>query len=253
MKIIVGTSGWLYKHWGEKFYPAKTKDREKLDYLAGHFDTVEINASFYRMPTGKVFKGWHDKAEEKFKKFLYTVKLNRYITHRKKLILDETSKPFLRDFIKNSRNLGRHLGGLLIQLPPQFTANNERLEEFLKFLTAYNKRMKYNADLAVEFRHETWLQEETYEILRKYKTAFVIADSSVWPKARVITADFSYIRLHGPTWLFASSYSKEQLDEWKDFMFSQKKVKKFYVYFNNDQSAYAIDNAKYLKQITAKK
>lgn len=249
MKILIGTSGWMYKDWGEKFYPPKMKDRDKLGFLADHFDTVELNSTFYRMPPAKTFKLWHDRAEKDFKHFVYTIKLSRYITHRKKLILDEESKPFLREFMKRMRELGKYASALLIQIPPGWHSDNERLAKFLRYLTLYNKRIKFQPDLAIELRHESWFHEDTYEILRKYNTAFVIANSSRWPSEKVITADFSYIRLHGPKELFASSYTNRQLGAWERFMHSHKNnVKKFYVYFNNDYAARAIDNAKYLQR-----
>jgi uncharacterized protein YecE (DUF72 family) len=239
----------MYKDWGEKFYPKKMKDRDKLNYLAQHFDTVEINATFYRMPQEKTFKLWQDKAEEFFPHFIYTVKLSKYITHRKKLILDDESKPFLREFIKRSRNLGQYAGAILLQIPPGWHEDNKRLDEFLAFLTKYNKRMKFEPDLAIELRHASWFNDETYYILRKYNTAFVAANSSRWPSEKVITADFSYIRLHGPKELFASSYSHRELGTWKRFINSHKdEVRRFYVYFNNDYSARAIENAKYLQE-----
>ena len=147
------------------------------------------------------------------------------------------------------RELGNHLGCLLIQLPPQFRANNERLDEFLEYSVRRAKVLKMKFDIAVEFRHETWFSEDTYKILRKYKVAFVMGDSSVWPKERAFTADYSYVRFHGPAKVFASSYSEKQLEEWALFMKSQIKIKKYYCYFNNDQSARAIDNAKYLQKI----
>lgn len=249
MKVLIGTSGWMYKDWAEKFYPPKIKDRDKLNYLAQHFNTVEINVTFYRMPKEKTFKLWHDKAEEFFPHFRYTVKLSKYITHRKKLILDDESKPFLREFIKRTRNLGKYAGAILLQIPPGWHADLDRLYKFLSFLTKYNRLLKFEPDLAIELRHQSWFNDETYELLRKYNTAFVVANSSKWPSEKVITADISYIRLHGPEELFASSYSHRELGAWKRFMNSHKDdVRKFYVYFNNDYSARAIENAKYLQK-----
>lgn len=252
-KPIVGTSGWMYKHWGEKFYPKGLKDIEKLPYLATHFDTVEINATFYRLPTAKVFKNWKKKAAERFPNFIYTVKFSKFITHNKKLVLDKEAKSWIREFVKRCRELGEYSGALLIQLPPSLRFDTKLLTKFFDFLLPYMKRMKYNADVAIEFRHKTWMNTETYKLLRKYKVAFVCADSSRWAKARAITASFGYVRLHGPTKIFASSYSHEQLDEWRDYIYSKKRLKKCYVYFNNDNSAYAIDNAKYMKKIMEKK
>lgn len=245
MEILIGTSGWMYKEWNDRFYPPKTKDRDKLAYLAQHFPTVEINSSFYRLPTKATFKLWHDRAPEGF---IYSVKFPRYITQMKKLILDEGSKPYANDFFKNSKVLKEHLGAVLIQLPPNFGCDLERLKKFIKYLLSYAKQRKYIADFCIEFRHQTWFNEDVFSLMRKYNIGFVISDSSVWPQDRVFTADFSYIRFHGPKELFASSYSNKQLVEWAEFIVSHKEIKKFYVYFNNDMSAKAIDNAYYLQK-----
>lgn len=246
MKFFIGTSGWLYKDWAKRFYTEDIKDKDKLKFLSENFNSVEINSSFYSAPKASTFKKW---ASEVTPGFLFTVKFGRYVTHRKKLIMDDITKEYIRYYFKNMRELGNHLGALLVQLPPQLRCNNERLDEFLSYALKYAKRIKLKLDIAVEFRHETWFNDETYNILKRHNTAFVMADSSVWPKEKVFTADFSYVRLHGPKELFASSYTKEQLQEWSSFMKSNKKIKKYYCYFNNDQSARAIENAKYLKEI----
>lgn len=249
MEILIGTSGWIYKDWAERFYPKDLKDAEKLPYLAKHFPTVEINSSFYRLPNKAAFRSWNNQAPRGFK---FSIKMPRYLTQMKKLTLDNQSKPYLNDFIKNSKILNGNLGAVLIQLPPHFGCNIERLGEFIKYLKKYAAARKFKADFCIEFRHETWFSNDIYKLPRKNKIGFVIGQSSKWPQDKVFTADFSYIRFHGPKDVFASSYTNKQMKEWAEFITSQKNIKKFYVYFNNDQSAKAIDNAYYLQKTVDK-
>ncbi|RPI16852.1 MAG: DUF72 domain-containing protein [Ignavibacteriae bacterium] len=248
MEILIGTSGWIYKHWNGTFYPQEVKEREKLTYFMENFKTVELNASFYRTPALSTFKKWHDEAKEGF---VFTIKLSRFISHIKRLVLDDDEiRSVITYILQNVKELGEHLGAILIQLPPSLKSNNERLEKFLDFFTGEIKKLDYNPDIAIEFRHETWFNEDTYGILRKYNIAFVISDSTAWPTAHVFTAEHSYIRFHGPEKLFASLYSDEQMKWWADFILEHKEIKKFYVYFNNDEHGYAIVNSKKLIELT---
>ena len=208
MKILIGTSGWQYKHWNGTFYPEGMKNSEKLNYLAKKFCTVEINSSFYRMPSADTFKHWYKNAPEGF---IYSLKFPRYMTQMKKLIIDETSKEYVKNFFKNSKNLREHLGCVLIQLPPNFKFDFERLEKFLRFIFSYVKRIKYNADFAIEFRNQTWFTAPVYNLLKKYNTAITISDTPNWPMTKEITADCTYIRFHGPGQLFGSLYTNKQI------------------------------------------
>ena len=124
----------------------------------------------------------------------------------------------------------------------------ERLENFLKFMFSYVKRIKYHADFSIEFRNDTWFNDNVYNLLKKYNTAVAISDTPSWPMTKEITADFTYIRFHGPGQLFGSLYTNKQMDEWAKFILSQKSLKKVYVYFNNDINVYAIKNGDYLQK-----
>ena len=245
MNIYIGTSGWLYNDWVGKFYPKELKDIDKLTFLSKHFSTVEINSTFYHMPPPKTFKRWHDVVDSKFR---YSVKFSRYITRTKRLVLDDESKPFIKEFLDRTALLKSRLEVILFQLPPSLKFNLKTLEAFLKFISTYSKQIKLKARFALEFRHKSWFNEETYSILKKYNTAFVIGDSSRYPNERVVTGDTMYIRMHGPGRLFASKYSNKQLRELHDFLVLNKKVKKCFVYFNNDFYGYAVENAEYLKK-----
>lgn len=243
MQLLIGTSGWTYSDWIGKFYPEDLKDKDRLKFYSTKFSTVEINSTFYHLPQEKTFMNWYEQAN---KDFIYSLKLGRFITRNKRLAIDEESKSYIRTFLKYSKHLKEHLGCVLIQLPYSFKFDIKTLEEFLKFLSGTAKRMKYHADFAVEFRNISWFKDDTYSILKEHNVVLVISNSSRWPETREVTADFSYIRLHGPERLFASRYSNEQLDEWAEFIKSHKSLKKFYVYFNNDVNGYAIENARYL-------
>jgi uncharacterized protein YecE (DUF72 family) len=246
MQIYIGSSGWLYGDWVGKFYPEDLKDIDKLTFLSKHFSTVEINSTFYHMPPPKTFERWHSVVNSKFR---YSVKFSRFITRTKRLVLDEDSKPFIKEFLNRTSLLKSRLAIILFQLPPSLKFNLKTLDSFLKFITSYSKQIRLRARFAVEFRHKSWFDEETYSVLKKYNTAFVIGDSTRYPNERVVTGDMLYIRMHGPGRLFASKYSNKQLKELHSFIKSNKKVKRCYVYFNNDFYGYAVENARYLKKL----
>ena len=246
MQIYIGTSGWLYDDWVGKFYPEDLKDIDKLTYLSKHFSTVEINSTFYHMPPPKTFERWHDVVDSKFR---YSVKFSKFITRTKRLVLDKDSKPFIKEFLNRAALLKSRLAVILFQLPPSLRYDKKSLEAFLKIISTYSKQIKLRARFAFEFRHKSWFNEETYSILKKNSAAFVIGDSSRYPGKRVVTGDTIYIRMHGPGRLFASKYSNKQLRELHSFITSNKKIKKCYVYFNNDFYGYAVKNAEYLKKL----
>lgn len=246
MQIYIGTSGWLYNDWAGKFYPKDLKDIDKLTFFSKHFSTVEINSTFYHMPPPKTFERWHGVVNSKFR---YSVKFSRYITRTKRLVLDKDSKPFIREFLNRTALLKSRLAVILFQLPPSLKYDEKTLKAFLKFISSYSKQIRLRARFAFEFRHKSWFNDETYSVLRKYNTAFVIGDSSRYPSERTVTGDTLYIRMHGPGRLFASKYSNKQLKKLHSFITSNKKIKKCYVYFNNDFYGYAVENAEYLKKL----
>ncbi|EKE18822.1 MAG: hypothetical protein ACD_9C00221G0003 [uncultured bacterium] len=240
-KIFIGTSGWMYKHWGERFYPKDLK-KEFLDFYAKEFKTVEINSSFYRMPSAKTFLQWKKQTPNNF---VFAVKLNHYITHQKRLVLDEKSESFLIAFLQNAQELEKKFSTILIQLPPSFKRNDLRLENFLKFYLQEMKKLKFRPLSSVEFRHDSWHDEEVYKILRKYKIALVIT-SAPEITSETFTANFVYIRMHGNE-QHSSEYKNKELIELKKRIENYpEKIKTIFIYFNNDYSAYAIENARFL-------
>lgn len=233
-KFYIGTSGWSYQDWKGGFYPKDLKKDDWLPYFSRQFNTVEINSSFYREIKPETYKTWKEKSE---KDFLFTIKATRYLTHIKKL---NDATEIWKRFIKGPDNLGKKLGPILVQLPPNFKANAEKLENFLKAASSDYK-------IAFEPRNKTWLIPEVFDILKKYNTALVISDTPEWPSREEITADFVYLRLHGPEGLYDSEYSEKQIKDWarklKDW---SKSVEYLFVYFNNDHEAKAVKNANQL-------
>ena len=234
--IRIGTSGWHYNHWKELFYPKELPKNQWFEYYSKHFDTVEINNTFYQLPKEQTFENWHKQAP---KDFLYTVKANRYITHIKRLKEPEES---LERFFKRIRLLKDNLGPVLYQLPPNFHKDLDRLGTFIEHLP---KKI-----IAVfEFRHDSWFCEDTYKLLKRFNVGFCIHDLAGIPTPRVITSDIIYIRFHGPTGKYAGNYSKSALQNWAKWITEHiKKAHALYAYFNNDAHAYAVRNAKTLKE-----
>lgn len=236
-KIYIGTSGWHYKHWKGTFYPPDIKEQEQFEVYTKSFKTVEINNSFYHLPTIKTFNDWRKKAPADF---IFSVKASRYLTHMKKLIPDpEATDKFLR----HAGKLEEKLGPILFQLPPGWNINVERLQSFVSILP---KAYLYT----FEFRNETWHNEEVYEILKKYNNAFCIFELDRYTSPIKITADFVYVRLHGPNGKYQGSYTDTVLQQWKKRCLNwQKSNKDVYIYFDNDEKGYAAFNARTLSQM----
>lgn len=237
--IMIGTSGWLYDSWNNNFYPAKLPDKEKLEYYANEFDTVEINNSFYRLPEIETFKNWSKKVP---KGFVFAVKVSRFLTHNKKL--KDPEEPW-KLFLDHAKVLRTKLGPLLLQFPQNWHLNEQRLQQFLE--QAYS--VKKNLRLVFELRNETWHTPSVMRLLAKYNAAWCIADSSQFKRFDEITADFTYIRYHGREHDKAPDYSKTVLKKEAERI---KRIAKqgiqVYAYFNNDTQCRAIYNARTLRE-----
>jgi uncharacterized protein YecE (DUF72 family) len=242
--IRIGTSGWHYEDWSGLFYPSELPKSRWLEYYCGHFDTVEINNTFYHLPKEKTFENWRKQAP---KNFLFTVKASRYITHIKRL--KEPQEP-LETFLGRAKKLQKHLGPVLYQLPPGFHKDLDRLKDFLQALSAIRVADLPKKRIAIfEFRHESWFSQDTYKLLSEFNAAFCIHDLVGIPTPRVITSDIIYVRFHGPTGKYAGNYSKSALRNWAKWLKDNLQHKKaVYAYFNNDYHAYAVYNAKTLKE-----
>ena len=236
--IRIGTSGWHYDHWAGPFYPADLPKDRWLEYYAQSFDTVELNNTFYHLPKPQSLKRWHTITP---KDFIYAVKASRYITHIKKL--KDISEELTR-FLDLVGILGKKLGPILYQLPPSLHKNLDRLESFISAIGRPKKGIA-----VFEFRHESWYCEDTYKLLRKFNAGFCIHDLSGLQSPRIVTADIIYVRFHGTTGRYSGCYSKTQLRNWAKWLKDRAKdVRGIYVYFNNDACAYAVQNAKELKE-----
>ncbi|SEL28802.1 DUF72 domain-containing protein [Parapedobacter koreensis] len=236
--IHIGTSGWSYKHWKATFYPEGLKDSGQLSYYAQLFDTVELNSSFYRLPIERTFHNWKATAPDKF---LFAVKANRYITHVKKL---HEVKEYTVGFVQRASILGKKLGPVLFQLPPFLKEDAHLLASFLAELP---KGPRYT----FEFRNPSWYHQNVYEILERHNCAFCIYELAGHLSPIVITADFAYIRLHGPQGKYQGKYSDGTLSEWAAHCRTwQEAGIDVFCYFDNDQHANAPANAQTLKAMT---
>lgn len=240
-EIRIGTSGYHYKHWVGRYYPADVKAGEMLRHYLRDFDTVELNNTFYQLPNETTFDAWRRNTPHDF---LYAVKGSRFITHMIKL---KDPLRGLTNFMPRAERLRGKLGPILWQLPPGWKVNVERLEEFLSLLP---KEHRYTFEL----RNETWMTDEVLNVLRKYNAAFCIYELAGYHSPIELTADWTYIRLHGPThFKYQGSYSDQQLAEWADRIKQWSKIlKAIYVYFDNDDSAYAVYNAMTLRKMLGK-
>jgi uncharacterized protein YecE (DUF72 family) len=235
-EIRIGTSGWHYEHWRGRFYPDSLPKDKWLQFYTNHFGSVEINNTFYQLPKPRSLKRWHDLVPPTF---LYAVKANRFITHVRKL---KNASESLERFFGSIEILQEKLGPILYQLPPSLRKDLDLLEGFIKLLPK-----KFFA--AFEFREKSWYTAETFELLNKYGLGFCIHDMSGLATGRVVTGDIIYIRFHGATGRYAGNYPDAVLQDWAEWIKQhRKKVRGVYVYFNNDANAYAVYNARTLKE-----
>jgi uncharacterized protein YecE (DUF72 family) len=239
MELRIGTSGYSYKHWVGRYYPQGLPAREMLAHYLRDFDTVELNNTFYQLPDESTFDNWRKATPHGF---LFAVKGSRFLTHMIKLKEPERG---LANFLPRAERLRWKLGPILWQLPPGWKVNVERLEAFLEALP---RKHRY----AFELRNPTWMCDAVYRVLEKYNAAFVPWELAGYRSPIEITADWTYVRLHGPTqFKYQGSYSDTQLREWAARIRTWKRsLKAVYVYFDNDDSAYAVENAKRLRELT---
>ena len=236
-RIHVGCSGWVYKHWRGLLYPEGLPQKRWFERYAEEFDTVEINASFYRIPLASTFEGWREKAPSGFR---YAVKVNRFITHMKKLLDCETE---VDRFIQLARLLGNKLGPLLHQLPPSLHKDVERLDAFLA-------RLPKDLEQVVEFRHKSWYEEDVLALLDRHGVGFVTHDLKGLKSPRWASGRTAYVRFHGAGGKYWGRYSDEALINWTDWCVDQaRQGRSVWCYFNNDIHGHAIEDARTLKSM----
>lgn len=235
-QVFIGTSGWEYKDWAGDFYRS-VKAQDHFSFYTGHFRTVEINATFYRLPSLGAVRGWREKAPEGF---VFAVKGSRFITHIKRLNELQGS---VNKFFRRIRPLGTKIGPFLWQLPPNFQKDLPRLNSFLR-------RLPKDFSHAFEFRHLSWLDSETKSLLQDFNAAFVWVSSTKMPEDFSVTADFAYIRFHGLAGGPRHDYTPAELSPWAKHITEQAVAgRRVFAFFNNDLNVRAPKNAKLLMDL----
>ncbi len=229
----IGTSGWSYDHWENVLYPVGMLPRDRLARYSTEFSTVELNASFYRWPRDATFAGWNRRLPDGFQ---LSVKAPRGLTHAKKLYAPEV---WVERIARSWHELGFTRAVLLVQLPPALERDDARLDYFLGLLPDWIR-------VAVELRHPSWDCDEVFALLERHGAAYCVMSGANLPCILRVTADFVYVRLHGPdhTHLYGGSYSDTDLAWWADRIREwQRDDREVYAYFNNDGGGNAVRNA----------
>lgn len=237
-EIRIGTSGWNYEHWEESFYPGDIAKNDWLEFYQKKFDTVEVNNTFYNLPEAKTLENWRDRVSDNF---VFAAKANRYITHMKKLNEPEES---LENMFSVFNAFGNKLKPVLFQLPPNWGFDEDRLREFMNLIPD-------DQLTTFEFRDQSWMNDTALDILQENNAAFCMYDLAGYQSPIEVTADFVYIRLHGPAdQKYEGKYDQDQLAQWveriKEWSDDGKDV---YLYFDNDEQGFAPQNALELKDM----
>lgn len=236
-KLHIGTSGWHYEAWKGPFYPEEMTAEDFLGYYVDHFQTVEINNTFYQLPEEETFAEWRTTAPDGF---IFSVKASQYITHMKKL--KDPEGP-VSNFLGTIEALGDKLGPVLFQLPPHWNFDKQRLKSFLAVLPG-------DLRCAFEFRDESWFNEEAYSLLEKHDAAFCIYHLAGRLSPKRITSDLVYIRLHGPEGAYQGQYGDDALSQWSsDLRRWAEDGREVFCYFDNDEAGYAAQDAQRLEEM----
>lgn len=237
--IRIGTSGWSYDHWDGVLYPPKLATARRLARYAEVFDTVELNASFYRWPKDTTFAGWCQRLPEGF---TMTVKAHRGLTHFRRL---RDPEPWVDRFERCWAALGDKREVLLVQLHPELERDDARLDHFLTVMPDW-------IPVAVEFRHPSWNDAAVYDLLERHGAIYVVTSGARLPCVLRATSSRVYVRMHGPDaeTLYAGSYSEDDLRWWRDRITEwQDQGRDVLVYFNNDGHGHAVRNALRLREL----
>ncbi|KAA6186213.1 DUF72 domain-containing protein [Thiohalocapsa marina] len=233
-QCYIGTSGWAYGHWRGAFYPEGLPAGDRLAYYARHLGSTEINNSFYRLPAAQTVACWRRAVPDTF---VFAAKASRYITHMKKL---KEPEPGVERYLERMEQLGDRLGPILFQLPPHWHCDPGRLGHFLGILPSGHR-------YALEFRDRSWLNETVLSLLQHHGAAFCIHDYAGFQSPLEISADFVYIRLHGPDGAYRGNYDTPTLDHWAGAIAHWlRQGLDVYCYFDNDEAGYAAANAQAL-------
>lgn len=237
MEWHIGCSGFFYKHWKGTFYPENLPKTKWFDYYCQHFNTLELNSSFYRFPSLSALNNWHSKSPAEFK---FTVKVNKSITHYRQF--NNAIEP-LNDFYRLVREgLKEKLGCVLFQMPPKFSYSEERLEKIFKNLDSSFLNV-------VEFRHESWWREDIFKELSSKNISFCGMNHPSLPKDIIANTSTLYYRFHGDEALYASNYEDKELEQIAEEIKNMNIVEEAYIFFNNDIHTYAAYNSQTLNKI----
>jgi uncharacterized protein YecE (DUF72 family) len=237
--VRIGTSGWSYPHWDGVLYPPATAPARRLEVYTREFDSVELNASFYRWPSNTTFTNWRRRLPAGFH---LSVKAPRGLTHGRRLYAPET---WLQRITACWHELAERRGVVLVQLPPGQARDDARLDYFLAGVPPWMR-------VALEFRHPSWHSDEIFTLLERRRAAYCVISGAGLPCILRATADFVYARLHGPdpSHLYAGSYSDRDLGWWAERVHEWDRAgHDVYIYFNNDSHGHAVHNARQLRQM----
>jgi uncharacterized protein YecE (DUF72 family) len=235
-QLYIGTSGWSYQHWQECFYTGVAR-KDWLKFYAERFSAVEVNGTFYRLQSPATFKKWFDETPPTFR---FAIKANRYLTHNKKLLDPEASIFIEKNY---AEALGEKLAVVLWQLPGLLKKDSARLQGFINALQQWPQ-----VHHTIEFRHESWFDDEIADKLVQAEIAVCLSDAETWPMWDRVTSNLVYIRLHGHARTYASSYSKSELAYWAERIAQwTKQGREVHVYFDNDAECAAPFNAHTLR------
>ncbi len=240
-RILIGTSGWHYDSWRGPFFPVGLPLKNQLQYYAGQFQTTELNGVFYRTPSLDTVKAWQAQTGDDF---VFAWKASKFITHWKRLSNNSVNSLALIE--ERLAVLGKKAGPVLFQLPPNFEADAGRLAAFFKLLP---RRRRYS----FEFRHPSWYQPAVMKILSQRNAALCLSDHHDAPAPWKRTADFVYIRGHGPRGQYRGHYDRQTLSAWAERIKSWRKQGcDVFVYFDNDQKSAAPADALKLKRLLSR-
>jgi uncharacterized protein YecE (DUF72 family) len=279
----IGLSGWSYDEWRGGFYPRSLSPERRLGYVADHFDTVEVNGTFYSMTTPATVRSWRGQTPQRF---VFAIKGSRYITHTRRL--RDSGQALANFFASGVLDLGGRLGPVLWQLPPNLEYDRGRLESFLTLLphdtdeaaalarkhddrveeTSYGEAGNHRLRHVIEFRHPSFLASEPLRLAGQHGCAVACSHSSEWPLVGDVTAGFVYVRLHGPGEIYASGYNDDDLRRWAERVetwrsggevddlptFSEsrppkRKERDVYIYFDNTAAGHAPEDALRLREM----
>ncbi len=237
-EYFLGCSGFYYNHWRRVFYPEKLAKIKWLQYYAEHFNTLEVNSTFYRFPTQKMLQGWYQKTPETFR---FTLKANRAITHTRKF---NNTEQLTANFYKLAHLLQEKLLCVLFQLPPSIHKNMELLQKIAS-------QVDSKVTNVVEFRHESWWDSEVYDFMKNTGLVFCTVSASELPETLVATSSAVYVRFHGKDGWYQGFYPQRELEEWAEKI-KTLNVQRVFCYFNNDMNANAVKNCLTLKELLKK-